>query len=142
MAQHGPVRLHARGPATAKAVTVAEITKRRMRELHQNTQIGLDTDASGKTSPTICVVLSLAPLDASESGCEYSAVCSPRRQQCQNTRLSLSLSLSNALERSLANSVYAYQRRYQAPLTEEEFSDPLGGAQQEDQGDAHDIQSR
>lgn len=53
----------------SKAVTVAEITKRRLRQLHQNTQIGINKDHSGKRAPMISVMLSLEPLDPSESGC-------------------------------------------------------------------------
>ena len=62
----------------SKAVTVAEITKRRLRGLHQNTQIGLAPAATAATSagasaskhpqPDISIVLSLAPLDTSQPG--------------------------------------------------------------------------
>ena len=62
----------------SKAVTVAEITKRRLRGLHQNTQIGLAPAATAATSagasaskhpqPDISIVLSLAPLDPSLPG--------------------------------------------------------------------------
>ena len=62
----------------SKAVTVAEITKRRLRGLHQNTQIGLAPAATAATSagasaskhpqPDISIVLSLAPLDPSQPG--------------------------------------------------------------------------
>ena len=78
----------ARGPAVAKAVTVAEITKRRMRGLHQSTQIGLATSscddhgpssATGELAPTIRIVLSVQPLDASLPGCVQA---SPVRPTC------------------------------------------------------------
>ena len=68
----------ARGPAVAKAVTVAEITKRRVRGLHQSTQIGLaspnedvheSSSATTELAPTIRIVLSVQPLDASLPGC-------------------------------------------------------------------------
>ena len=66
----------------SKAVTVAEITKRRLRGLHQNTQIGLapaaataasqltfdGASASKHPQPDISIVLSLAPLDPSLPG--------------------------------------------------------------------------
>ena len=60
-----------------KAVTVAEITKRRLRGLHQNTQIGLapaaaatnaGASASSHPQPEISILLSLAPLDPSQPG--------------------------------------------------------------------------
>ena len=60
-----------------KAVTVAEITKRRLRGLHQNTQIGLAPAAAATTAgasasshpqPEISILLSLAPLDPSQPG--------------------------------------------------------------------------
>ena len=75
--QHGPVKLRAYGPAVNKAVTVAEITKRRLRGLHQNTQIGLAPAAAATTAgasasshpqPEISILLSLAPLDPSQPG--------------------------------------------------------------------------
>ena len=61
----------------SKAVTVAEITKRRLRGLHQNTQIGLAPAAAATTAgasasshpqPEISILLSLAPLDPSQPG--------------------------------------------------------------------------
>jgi len=60
----------------SKAVTVAEITKRKLRGLHQNTQIGLApaaaASAGSSTSkhpqPDISIVLSLEPLDPSRPG--------------------------------------------------------------------------
>lgn len=60
-----------------KAVTVAEITKRRLRGLHQNTQIGLapaaaattpGASASNHPQPEISILLSVAPLDPSQPG--------------------------------------------------------------------------
>ena len=39
------VRLVAQGNAVAKAVTIAEISRRRLRRLHQNTQVGLVRNA-------------------------------------------------------------------------------------------------
>lgn len=51
-----------------KAVSVAEITKRRLRGLHQNTQIGLREKAAGSAVPTITITLSLAQLDTSQPG--------------------------------------------------------------------------
>ena len=75
--QHGPVKLRAHGPAVNKAVTVAEITKRRLRGLHQNTQIGLAPAAAATTAgasasshpqPEISILLSLTPLDPSQPG--------------------------------------------------------------------------
>ena len=68
---NGTVKLHAQGPAVSKAVTVAEIAKRRLRGLHQNTQIGLTAErAEGERSvPTIAITLSLVPLDAAMPGC-------------------------------------------------------------------------
>ena len=57
----------AHGAAVAKAVTVVEITKRRIRGLHQNTQIGLSTTAADSV-PTITITLSMCPLDDSLLG--------------------------------------------------------------------------
>lgn len=67
---NGTVKLHAQGPAVSKAVTVAEIAKRRLRGLHQNTQIGLAETAeeSAASQPAISIVLSLQPLDPSQPG--------------------------------------------------------------------------
>ena len=56
---------------------MAEITKRRLRGLHQNTQIGLapaaaattaGASASSHAQPEISILLSLAPLDPSQPG--------------------------------------------------------------------------
>ena len=56
---------------------MAEITKRRLRGLHQNTQIGLapaaaattaGASASSNPQPEISILLSLAPLDPSQPG--------------------------------------------------------------------------
>lgn len=59
----------------SKAVTVVEITKRRLRGLHQNTQIGLADPAASQAAagaqqplPAISIVLSLEPLDPSQPG--------------------------------------------------------------------------
>ena len=67
---NGAVKLHAQGPAVSKAVTVAEIAKRRLRGLHQNTQIGLAEPAEegAASQPAISIVLSLQPLDPSRPG--------------------------------------------------------------------------
>ena len=74
--QQAPVIICAEGSAVGKAVTVAEITKRRMRGLHQNTQIGVTPQDNLRHSrpvydnvtPTIAITLSVAPLDASQPG--------------------------------------------------------------------------
>lgn len=79
--EHAELQLIAQGHAVAKAVSVAEIIKRRVRGLHQNTQIGLASSApiasdeiSGSSSraaaavPTIAITLSLRALDASRPG--------------------------------------------------------------------------
>ena len=58
----------AEGNAVCKAVSVAEITKRRLRGLHQNTQIGLTEKAAASAVPTIAITLSLAQLDTSQPG--------------------------------------------------------------------------
>ena len=50
---------------------MAEITRRRLRGLHQNTQIGLQARAEGDRSaptPTLAITLSLSPLDSSLPG--------------------------------------------------------------------------
>ena len=57
------VRITASGAAVSKAVTVAEIAKRRRRGLHQRTQIGLAADA-----PTVEILLSSEPLDPNLPG--------------------------------------------------------------------------
>ena len=44
------VRLIAQGNAVAKAVTIAEISRRRLRRLHQNTQVGLVRNAGTESS--------------------------------------------------------------------------------------------
>ena len=61
-----------------KAVTIAEITRRRLRGLYQNTQIGLARptgEAAASTSeprqsaqPTITIVLSMTALDPNQPG--------------------------------------------------------------------------
>lgn len=68
----------AEGNAVCKAVSVAEIIKRRLRGLHQNTQIGLTEAAAAAASasgasaaaaaPTIAITLSITPLDVSQPG--------------------------------------------------------------------------
>ena len=72
-----PLRITAEGNAVCKAVSVAEIVKRRLRGLHQNTQVGLaGGGAAGggaeegvpRAAPAIVIVLSLAPLNPSEPG--------------------------------------------------------------------------
>lgn len=65
--QNAPLTIAAEGAAVAKAVSVAEITKRRLRGLHQNTQIGLVADAA-RSTPTIAITLSLAALDTTQPG--------------------------------------------------------------------------
>jgi DNA-binding protein len=77
-AQAAPLRITAAGAAVSKAVTVAEISKRRVRGLHQNTQIGLAdpagaSDEAARRAPTIAITLSLAPLDPSLDGCARAA---------------------------------------------------------------------
>ena len=77
------VRLIAQGNAVAKAVTIAEISRRRLRRLHQNTQVGLVRNAGTESSsaantsidasksepvPTISITLSFCLLDASQPG--------------------------------------------------------------------------
>jgi len=67
-----PLTITAEGASVSKAVTVAEISKRRLRGLHQNTQIGLGAPVEGnarRRSPTILITLSLAPLDTTAAGC-------------------------------------------------------------------------
>ena len=59
--------IFAEGDAVAKAVSVAEIVKRRLRGLHQNTQIGL-ADRTDRSTPTISITLSLTALDAAQPG--------------------------------------------------------------------------
>ncbi|KAL3904976.1 MAG: hypothetical protein SGPRY_011083 [Prymnesium sp.] len=74
--QSNPVIIKSEGNAVCKAITVAEITRRRLRGLHQNTQIGLhEREASDETSrcgraeePTISILLSLEPLDPMQPG--------------------------------------------------------------------------
>ena len=65
----------AEGSAVCKAVSVAEITKRRLRGLHQNTQIGLPTGTAGSSNgtPALTITLSLTPLDANQLGYAPSA---------------------------------------------------------------------
>jgi len=73
--QNSPLLLKAEGSAVSKAVTVAEIVRRRLRGLHQNTQIGLATGSHSdeqRTSwppmPSIAITLSTAPLDPTQPG--------------------------------------------------------------------------
>jgi DNA-binding protein len=70
--QQTAVVVAAEGSAICKAVTVAEISKRRIRGLHQNTQIGLAVRRSGNLddadTPTISITLSLAPLQDTQPG--------------------------------------------------------------------------
>lgn len=72
--QRAPLVLQAEGNSVSKAVTVAEITKRRLPGLHQNTQIGLrpvdgESQSATDRTPTIAILLSTAPLDATQPGC-------------------------------------------------------------------------
>jgi DNA-binding protein len=76
-AQHSTaLTITAEGNAVCKAVSVAEIIKRRLRGLHQNTQIGLTKAAAAAASgasaaaaaPTIAITLSTTPLDVSQPG--------------------------------------------------------------------------
>ena len=73
--QNSPLLLKAEGSAVSKAVTVAEIVRRRLRGLHQNTQIRLATGSHSdeqRTSwppmPSIAITLSTAPLDPTQPG--------------------------------------------------------------------------
>lgn len=67
--QHSPLTITAEGSAVSKAVTLAEISRRRLRGLHQSTQIGLATvDSGAAPAPAIAITLSLTPLDASQPG--------------------------------------------------------------------------
>ena len=75
LVQNAPLTIAAEGAAVAKAVSVAEITKRRLRGLHQNTQIGLVADAA-RSTPTIAITLSRAALDTTQPG--YA------RQRCES----------------------------------------------------------
>ena len=69
LAQHAPLRICATGAAVSKAVSVAEIARRRLRGLHQNTQIGLQARAEGhRSDPTLAITLSLSPLDSALPG--------------------------------------------------------------------------
>lgn len=73
------MRLHAEGPAVSKAVTVAEIAKRRLRGVYQSTQIGLsalDGDG-GRRKPRISITLSMAPLDSTGCAALASRAASP-----------------------------------------------------------------
>ena len=62
--------LQADGPAVGKAVTVAEIAKRRVRGLYQSTQIGVrvPTRDAQRPRPQITITLSLSPLDPQTPG--------------------------------------------------------------------------
>ncbi|KAL1525466.1 hypothetical protein AB1Y20_020323 [Prymnesium parvum] len=70
----GQLVLQAEGDAVSKAVTVAEITRRKLRGVHQNTQIGLvHPDPSREVGkkparPKISITLSLCQLDATQPG--------------------------------------------------------------------------
>ena len=66
--QATPVVIAAEGAAVGKAVTVAEIAKRRLRGLHQNTQIGLAGADGERSTPRIAITLSCAPLDPTLPG--------------------------------------------------------------------------
>lgn len=76
-AQHSnALTIMAEGNAVCKAVSVAEIVKRRLRGMYQANQIGLATPprAAGQSAesataaPTIAITLSMTPLDASQPG--------------------------------------------------------------------------
>ena len=71
--EQGVVVVGAHGAAVGKAVTVAEIVKRRVRGVYQNTQIGLHDgkgSAGGRTvrEPCLTITLSTTPLDATAPG--------------------------------------------------------------------------
>ena len=69
LAAGAQLQLEAKGAAVCKAVTVAELTKRRLRGVHQITQIGL-ADPDGEASvPTIAIALSQHALDSTQPGC-------------------------------------------------------------------------
>lgn len=62
--QEAELRIHARGTAVAKAVTIAEITRRRVEGVHQMSEIGIDDN----DRPWLRLTLSLQPLDESAPG--------------------------------------------------------------------------
>ena len=69
LSQREAITIVAEGATVCKAVTVAEITKRRLRGLHQNTQIGMTSTANQVLpAPTIAITLSLEPLDPTLPG--------------------------------------------------------------------------
>jgi DNA-binding protein len=71
IAQSTSVQLQAEGPAVSKAVTVAEIVKRRLRGVHQSTQIGVSGSVGDgrRLRPRISITLSLSQLDPKQPGC-------------------------------------------------------------------------
>jgi DNA-binding protein len=76
--QSKPLLIVAEGSTVSKAITLAEIAKRRLRGLHQNTQIGVTTASDGSSSvPTIAITLSLTPLDATLLGCAFAPFLPP-----------------------------------------------------------------
>mmetsp|Transcript_37944 Transcript_37944/g.122065 ORF Transcript_37944/g.122065 Transcript_37944/m.122065 type:complete len:182 (+) Transcript_37944:118-663(+) len=68
--QSTSVQLQAEGPAVSKAVTVAEIAKRRLRGVHQSTQIGISGPAGDgrRPRPRISITLSLSQLNPKQPG--------------------------------------------------------------------------
>ena len=63
------MELCARGSAVTKAVSVAEIAKRRLRGVHQITRIGLERHVEGgRAEPTISITLALAGCDEAAAG--------------------------------------------------------------------------
>lgn len=118
---HSSIRIEATGNAVCKAVSVAEITRRRLRGLHQSTKIGFAAPkADGVKVPTISLLLSLEPLDALQPGCALS----------ENAQRSKASVLANALCLHPLSSTQRH--RYQAPLTEAELCaawiiDPMEG---------------
>jgi len=59
LTQHSTLCIEAQGAAVHKAVTVAEIVKRRRSGLQQTTNILLATDQQGGTVPAIAICLAL-----------------------------------------------------------------------------------
>ena len=134
--KHSPIasrltRSHARRPqphtaegnAVSKAITLAEITKRRVRGLHQNTQIGLAAGSAAdgaRSIPSIAITLSLSPLDASLPGCACAAI-----RQMLHVRICSRIGIIALVSHTI---------RYQPPLTDEElraawiFDDEESGA--------------
>lgn len=74
--QAGAVTITAEGNSVAKAITVAEITRRQLGGLHQNTQIGVlqvmadegNAVIASSQQPSIIIILSLIPLDPTLPG--------------------------------------------------------------------------